>query len=862
MEWLETRQASAFERHQSNHGHNRAFSAQETLSACGIDPSRPELLREQFGANFASELAALARIPDPAFFGTSLLNFAQRLQQAGRSEQAALLLARISQVAALSSDVKTQAGREADALAGRASNGLRAEFLISHLAKEATDYRSIVPMLAGSLAGQAVSTAFLGRMAGSAPAWLTRGAAARALAGLGGLGAELPIFVSASRLLSGAAHGSWGEDFQKAALTLGALRVFGAGVPSVLGSNAPSFLKNGAPLLANFGGVAAARILQGQLGLAPRVDGSVLLTDTLAGMLSLTVGAHLGKSLLGPRFAALQSEMALRTQDGFKAEAPTSPLNLSEAFAASGSPRATRALVGQDHSGKPAPLMMSTDGKSDGPSGGKTFLGMLPPGIKGGPPSGGSDGGTPMEESYSIAGALVKEKLGAEERAKLENLGQKDLIVVQGSYDNIGLVLKSMGLPFTQVPPQQVSPALLKGAQFVFVNCIADAPDYVTGLLGSFVQAGGLLMTTDWALTGVIEKAFRDDRGTPLYVRHNGRRTGEKKMPGERHELVGITDFKKDDPAIAGYWANGEPQWWLEPSSYPIQIMDPSKVEVLARSEELGKRYGADPVIVRFKHGKGGVIHMISHFYLQHGGAKAGTADVDAGTYATSMGVSQDLLERINRTKDKTNVTGGTIHAATSSIGFVANTITSYAGWSTGAVPPQPDQSAVPKVSGVFDVKVHEPTAVAANPKAGEEPAVGTKPPLPAQSPEDLPWKPDPKKPEEWAFEDGRWVFKMPAEKTETMIGRQGDTVIVDPRNPPYVSRFHARIRKVGSGEGQYYVIIAQKKDVIVQRGELRMVLEGSRHDNAPGNEGFSMALLPGDEVTLAPGVSFIFRPQ
>jgi len=69
---------------------------------------------------------------------------------------------------------------------------------------------------------------------------------------------------------------------------------------------------------------------------------------------------------------------------------------------------------------------------------------------------------------------------------------------------------------------------------------------------------------------------------------------------------VGFIDQEKD----------ASPVWWLEGSSYPIQILD-KKVKVLVRSDELKRRYKHDPVIVSFEYGEGIVYHMISHFYLQ-----------------------------------------------------------------------------------------------------------------------------------------------------------------------------------------------------------------------------------------------------
>ena len=59
------------------------------------------------------------------------------------------------------------------------------------------------------------------------------------------------------------------------------------------------------------------------------------------------------------------------------------------------------------------------------------------------------------------------------------------------------------------------------------------------------------------------------------------------------------------------------PVWWLEGSSYPIEVIDKEKVKVLVRSDELKRRYKHDPVIISFEWGKGVVYHMISHFYLQ-----------------------------------------------------------------------------------------------------------------------------------------------------------------------------------------------------------------------------------------------------
>ena len=98
--------------------------------------------------------------------------------------------------------------------------------------------------------------------------------------------------------------------------------------------------------------------------------------------------------------------------------------------------------------------------------------------------------------------------------------------------------------------------------------------------------------------------------GFPDKVRYNQRATGD--------EIVRITVKDPENPIVKGFLeAEGVPLWWLEGSSYPIEILDKENVKVLVYSNELKEKYGESPVIIEFEHGEGKVIHMISHFYLQ-----------------------------------------------------------------------------------------------------------------------------------------------------------------------------------------------------------------------------------------------------
>jgi hypothetical protein len=127
--------------------------------------------------------------------------------------------------------------------------------------------------------------------------------------------------------------------------------------------------------------------------------------------------------------------------------------------------------------------------------------------------------------------------------------------------------------------------------------------------------------------------------------------------------------------------------------------------------------------------------------------------------------------------------------------------------------------------------------------------------------PDLLPWRPVPNHSQEWSFEDGHWVFHWPADKTETLIGREGDTRIFDPRDPSPVSRQHAIIRKISNDAGEGFVLIQQRGDVAIVRGDQYIYLQG-RPTESPTMRVERTWLEPEDKIMLALDVSFIFRPS
>ena len=215
--------------------------------------------------------------------------------------------------------------------------------------------------------------------------------------------------------------------------------------------------------------------------------------------------------------------------------------------------------------------------------------------------------GSEMRTAYRVAQELLKDRLEMVDKdayKQIKDVQGDDLIVVDGQYDFIGNVLAASGIPFRQVGSVDVETINFRSDQTVFINCPGVISSAGLAKLHEFVTGGGFLFTTDWALRNVLEPAF------PGYVRYNNRRTGD--------EVVRVEFPSSDDPFIKLLIsAQDDPQWWLESSSYPIEIIDEKRVSVMVSSKEIGNKYGASAVFVAFDHGNGKVYHMISHFYLQ-----------------------------------------------------------------------------------------------------------------------------------------------------------------------------------------------------------------------------------------------------
>ena len=212
-----------------------------------------------------------------------------------------------------------------------------------------------------------------------------------------------------------------------------------------------------------------------------------------------------------------------------------------------------------------------------------------------------------MTKAYRVAQEMLKDRLKDVDQSmadEFDGLNSSDVIVVRGTYDFIEQVFDGIGLKYKIVSEEAIESIQLDPEQIVFINCPGDISNKALRNLVSFVEKGGFLFTTDWALRHVIEKGF------PGYIQYNGRSTID--------EVVRVEVLTKDDPFLQSLIGKeDDPQWWLEGSSYPITVLDDRKVETMVRSKEIKEKYGESAVFVSFDHGEGKVYHMISHFYLQ-----------------------------------------------------------------------------------------------------------------------------------------------------------------------------------------------------------------------------------------------------
>ncbi len=238
--------------------------------------------------------------------------------------------------------------------------------------------------------------------------------------------------------------------------------------------------------------------------------------------------------------------------------------------------------------------------------------------------------------AYRAAAQITREQLRREapEKARvLDAVEKSDVVVVRGCYDRVEDVLGALQVEFTACEPSALDRLTLRPEQLLVINCPGQVSAHAITRIRAFVEAGGSLFTTDWALKHVIEPAF------PGVLAFNERPTAD--------DVVRIEVKDPDNIYLQGVIdGQDDPLWWLEGSSYPIHVIDTERVEVLITSRELGQKYGEEPVAVWFRWGEGEVFHMISHYYLQRTELRTQRHQASAASYFSEKGVRMSKAMR------------------------------------------------------------------------------------------------------------------------------------------------------------------------------------------------------------------------
>jgi HEAT repeat protein len=222
----------------------------------------------------------------------------------------------------------------------------------------------------------------------------------------------------------------------------------------------------------------------------------------------------------------------------------------------------------------------------------------------------------------------------------VEILQKSRIVVVTGAWDKVQIVLGHLAIPHTLLRAQQLKDQGLNPNQTILVNCEGNMDSDSRERVQWFVNVGGYLMTTDWALTKTIEPGF------PGYLKQfSGSSTG--------NDVVVVEDARPGHPFTAGVF-DGVPalKWWLEVQAFPMTVVWPERVEVLVDSSEMRQRYGSSPMAATFRWGLGKVQHSISHFYLQEEGMQQAQKPRDRMVFAAdNLGLSLDEIRKIAKDK-------------------------------------------------------------------------------------------------------------------------------------------------------------------------------------------------------------------
>lgn len=251
----------------------------------------------------------------------------------------------------------------------------------------------------------------------------------------------------------------------------------------------------------------------------------------------------------------------------------------------------------------------------------------------------GQLGSERMRRANRVASALLRHRMASARPSDMELLSQAreaEIIVAAGQYDRVQDVLAALELNHVVIPANLIGRLPLMTTQTLVINCGHQANNQqIAPAIQRFVNGGGYLVTTDWALN-LVSTAF------PGTIQRGGRNTAD--------DVVQVTAQDPDHSLLQHvHSTRDELRWWLENSSYPIQILNRRNVEVLLTSRQMATRYGHAPIVVTFEPGEGRVLHTTSHYFLQQTQLEGQRARSAGSSFARDLGVGRAALDHLRR---------------------------------------------------------------------------------------------------------------------------------------------------------------------------------------------------------------------
>lgn len=183
-------------------------------------------------------------------------------------------------------------------------------------------------------------------------------------------------------------------------------------------------------------------------------------------------------------------------------------------------------------------------------------------------------------------------------KLSVSDLKPQYTVVVKGRYDHAEHVLESCRIPYVTADNSNLKSRLAQAGLLV-VNCPGELSDSSIDLVRQFVDRGGSLLTTDWSLSGCLEKIC------PGYVYWDGAYSKSEIVDG----IVVLPENNLVRNAIS------PAPWKLDDKSELIKPGARKAVQVLARSRQLSfeDTVNLGVLALTFDYGKGRVLHLIGH---------------------------------------------------------------------------------------------------------------------------------------------------------------------------------------------------------------------------------------------------------